>query len=1574
MLNTTTTARDSSGAGRSANLLNLLRYSTQNGQSSNSQSYDSQSNVREGPSSCPQVIHAPAPTAADPSGLLAALMRGHPADSDKQEQEPERGPEQEQEPAPAPGLRPTWNQGQPSDRTQDYLLSLLHRPKPESTAVKDEQKLHTESPRTADTSDPTSFIPMPSRAQFDYRAEGAKAYPLEDPSGASPVHQTPKASTTPASQAGTSQAASLPGQSVPPIQILEKADSSSNKRSVSERSWSANITSPDHTRQKTDHTISPLSHISSLHVLPPPHDSPRSQVSSRHPLPSVHDSPRSHKESVTEAVSHLAERADTEAQEAIARAEKEIALAEKEQHEAGEGIARDLENLMTAKSDQESLQSAQIAATAIKKELDKEDNQSVLEDHLDADGAEAVKHFIDEAAQASQSRGMVADSWESADADEIVVLEEGSSPVKVYNLPMKPWISITIQASEERATFPVDGILDIARLKKEFDQVDRNLVSSTEVHLTYGMSKAGGFRVIRQEDGKDARLFTDTQDRIFNVAMSVSAPGLSPKESVLCTGVSGTVYWVELTNGDRSHLDDTNPEQYGFALPPITAHEGDTPGGVLKTRARISAAHPEFFAVGRGKAIHIVWPHFVFRHNLFKSGHDRIVDTEKLLQQCSLKINTGKAGKDFTFSQDDTMVVSLDKSGRVKFWDVRDLTAADSSDPARPLPAHSSLEVKEPLMTLTTTPDREKAWPTSVLLLDKFRPYQRRTALRYMIVGMKQNHTLQLWDLALGKAVQEINFPHSNESDGVCSIAYHAPTSMIVVGHPTRNSIYFLHLSAPKYTLKTLSQVEFMQRLHAKDASIPSPDVTAVISGIREFSMAPKGLLRSCSILENPAAQGSGGEPVLFELYAMHSKGVTAFCVKQAELGWSGDNKIISPVDAVEAGMAKVSKLAAPDAIQPESHTAPQIRIATRNSRDLLQKASSSQGDELKNMALQTPVRLVERPKEREAALETPPPAYTPGEKVEKRNRKKKGAATDAATTTTTTTMVARAGGAGAGATSFEFAAGPSSGSATGLGALPGAPKREALPTNGDVTRTTAQLKAVPTKLISRNGNVENPPTTTTSALRGNQEFEQLIANKLRIMETQILDGVEAHADTLLHDLSSKLQEMLKLRDQEFAVHQATLLDTVSKVLTTNTDDALAKIVRAQFDKTVVPLISDQFFKMADTLGGRISKSLKQDVHQAIPAAINQALQQPDVLKSYLDRIASEIIAHTNAQTPKAVNSAVVRMLPNSLAKFSSDLLADMDEKLAQQQRNFDDKLGKVVEQVSHLADTVKNVANSQLLVQQDVRALTQLFQQRTQQSPSTSHPTAVSAAHHHVNAPAMHAQLPMPMPMQMPMHMPTQMQTQIPTQEMLSHEPFYAHGAPYSHRKHQDRQVVRQPMVPQQRAREDLANTVAKVMDLMRDHNYEQAAISWITAGDENMDEVFKNAILPFGTSFVPEMSPLLMLTVAQLLTKQLNPEAELHNGESHVLRSKLSLIDALIQQFAIHLPNQVSILGVFNGVMFGGLLTRKCLSRICKLCKSRPTSCPTSTAPSRRCSCTWAPRPRPTHTSRSCTRWRSR
>ncbi|KAM5343190.1 hypothetical protein ACJ41O_014156 [Fusarium nematophilum] len=706
-----------------------------------------QQGIIQGP--FPAHLHQPAPTAADPTGLLAALMRGtHEAEEPKQppQQAPQQQAPQQQPPQQQP--QSSFGNGSPPADTRSYLLNLLNRPKPSQG---EQQPMLTETSRSNNLTpqSPENTAAEPARYQGAYHqqlypqhqhfhpplvnpypnSQHYSAEPYADIAHAPPIaaesyhppSQEPQADVSAlyqqlmgslAQSSPQSQGHAAHSPSAAPFQILKKDSpaasqhSQHHEHSVVGSDRGSFPVSPHQIRRKATRTSSLHSHPSVKHGTPP---------TSEH---DAHGFAEKSTETVTEAVEDIADQVDQDAREALERAEHEQAQAE---------IAEDLEDMLNARSEKEFEDSAHTAAQAIQAELDRSDNEGVLEYALPSDVAETVREIVDEAAHG------VADSWESADQDEIVVIEEKEAPpVKVFNFPMKPWISITLleEGTEPRPQFRDETIMDIARLKKEFDQIDRNLYTATENYMAYGMSKQGGLRVIRQEDGKDAKIFTDTKDRIFNVAMSVtpSDHNGAHREAIIGTGISGTVYWVQIRDGEKDHIEDAHMEQYGFALPPMSSQEGDAPGGVLKTRARTSTIHPEYFAVGRGKSINLIWPSYILQNNLFKPGHDRVVDTETLAKQCSLKINTGKAGKDFTFSQDDSVIVSLDKSGRVKFWDVRDLTAVkEDSDPRAPMPAQTSLEVKEPLMTLATTPEGEKAWPTSVLLLDKQRPYQKRS-------------------------------------------------------------------------------------------------------------------------------------------------------------------------------------------------------------------------------------------------------------------------------------------------------------------------------------------------------------------------------------------------------------------------------------------------------------------------------------------------------------------------------------------------------------------------------------------------------------------------------------------------------------------------------------------------------------------------------------------------------------------------------------------------------------------------------------------------------------------------------
>ncbi|KAK7752263.1 hypothetical protein SLS62_005797 [Diatrype stigma] len=1323
---------------QSANLLNLLKFSGGGQQKSQYDSEPSptstgqpQSASFDGPPSLPHnnsqpPLHAPVPMPADPQGLLATLMKGTMGGDGSVSESSQR--------------HNSWTSTAPSADTQAYLLNLLHRPKPSQSdqlsanesshaatltppsvnnSAADHSREYSQLKQALSANASHDSTPMPFKfatkdqtqapsSKYEYGSPASSQHdgsrkptkfdytnPFDEFAAPPPQNGTPKSTSgasAPVDYTGTTVTtdAPLPATS---YQVLKKAPSATSSPGFAQ----------DH-KQPSSHQSSAASPLPLQRNSEGSPDSQQSNPDPKHTPSTGIAAPGSNgqenKETVSDALNGLAGQADKEAQDALDNAV----------HEVQSQIADELEDLMRAKTDADFQEAAEVVAKDIQHELNRKGNEGLLEEAYSPDTAQAIRDIVEDTAH-----GPVADSWESAEADEIVVIEEEPTPIKVYNFPMKPWISITMQDTEEpRPHFRDEVVLDIARLKKEFDQIDRNLVSATESYMTYGMSKAGGLRVIRQDDGRDAKLFTDTKDRIFNVAISSTPSDLNTthKESIIGTGISGTVYYVQIKNGEKDHIDDPNPEQYGFALPPISTQEGDTPGGVLKTRARISSSHPDYFAVGRGKTISIIWPAYIMQNNLFKPGHDRVVDTEKLSKQCALRINTGKAGKDFTFSQDDTTIVSLDKSGRVKFWDVRDLTTAnEDSDPRFPMPAHTSLEVKEPLMTLNTTPEGEKAWPTSVLLLDKQRPYQKRCALRYMIVGMKQNHTLQLWDLALGKPVQEFNLPHTKESDAVCSVMYHSASGMVIVGHPTRNSVYFLHLSAPKYTIKGLSQVDYIQKLVAKDSSIPEPDSTAVISGVREYSFSNKGVLRSLDILGTPAAAADSDEPTLFELYAMHSKGVTAIWVKNNELGWTKDNKVIAGVDAVETGLVKIAKLKElPSTIITEAVDEPitvPIRIAARSASKETpppQPAPHPAHEQpKKGLESNGPTSLHPERKEAEAPV-TP---INQLDKNEKKARKKRERAAAAAATAAEKLTVDNTQSNG---NSHSPRPGPASGKGAEARAAPA------------VTHNNMSAESI----VSAVKQIESSLGTSLSGI---------IANEMK-------------------DHKGKIEAQIRSREESFNNSQKDLLNLVSSVLNENVQAVLARIVSDQFEEHVVPALSNTIKVIAEQLegkiGGRISHSVQNQMQKLLPNAVTQALQKPELSKAISDKVVSSVAMDMEESFRRTLMDTITPVFSDMAVAASRSVVQDVELRAAEQielleQRHVADshKIDQLTVLVTRLSDTVSAMAATQSqfqdgflkMQQQLARERVPVPQPQPQPPPQPAHSQPHSQPHSHAHS-----------------------------------------------------------------------------------------------------------------------------------------------------------------------------------------------------------------------------------------------
>jgi hypothetical protein len=1248
-----TAAGGPSNADRTSSLLNLLKFSQPSTTSSASNTIPIGTPL---PPSREPSSHYAAPDTVGQSGsaqgrggsdLLAALMGSSQSTTGQQTSSSYASAAQ-----PVQSSFASANTSTPAD-TQAYLLQLLNQPKPaqsDSTPQLKSTKVFTPPSKASSQGDVGEITQALEDASLDMNMMGQAATesipsfanenvrdsapkntqglftyvnPFEQLAASSPRNRTPKNAT--------------PGPSgSPAIQILKhpRHESSDNKRKPAERSA---VSSPAHTKRKID----PSSQASSSPPIPLP--------DGRTPVEALMGiGAPDNKETVSDALNEVGSQVDREVQAAIARAEND---------ESQVAIEQDLENMLEAKTEEEFEEAAIATAIAIKKELDKDENLGAL-DSLPSPIAEAVKDIVDDTAQ-----GHIADSWESADAEDSPIKdEEEDSVVKVYNFPMRPWTSITIKETEEtRPLFRDEAVMDIARLKKDFDQIDRTLVTASNNFIVYGMSKNGGVRIIRQDDGKDARLFTETHDRIFSVVTSSSSADL--KEAIIGTGISGTVYWALIKDGEGDHIEESNPELYGFALPPIQAMDSESPGGVLKTRARKSSNHPDYFAVGRGKFIHVIWPSVILKQSFLKNGKDRIVDVEKYLTKHSLKVNTGKAGKDFAFSEDDTTIVSLDKAGRVKFWDVRSLTQTDIV--GNPSHGHS-IEIKEPLLTFTTTPATEKSWPTSVLLVDKLRPYQRGGALRYLIVGMKQNHTLQLWDLALAKPVQEIHLPHSKESDAVCSVVYHASTGMIIVGHPTRNSIYFLHLSAPKYNLpKNVTQAEYIEKLVASDPSAPKPESTAVISGMREYSFANKGVLRSLDILQTPNSSASGDLSTLFELYAMHSKGVTCLNIKQADLGWTSDNKVIHPVVADKAGVISIDTLKeipatpAPEIVEPAAQSSLPTRIVPRPAakesvaKDMPRKAtlgesssSAPKGDE----------------KVEKKEVSPPNGGFAPAsgpEKSEKKKRRK--------------------------ANSENSAPGPS-----------GAPHLS----------QSSKMVILDPSSNTRNGSVGKTVATTAPAPEINTigTPQDISDAAIKIIETRVAAEVKTIFSQSMDSLYQNIKDDRRTQAAVAEAKSDAMLRLVSSTLSDNIEVTLGRIVSGTIQKSVLPTLSDLVDEnLGPKLNSHLIQNMPMELQKVLPDAIGKALQQPQLLKLMSEALAKSVAFRVEEQFAIILQNVVTPAFTSLAIQTSQRVAGDIQRQASAQietierQRQADTvKIDQLTQLVTSLSETVSSMASAQ--------------------------------------------------------------------------------------------------------------------------------------------------------------------------------------------------------------------------------------------------------------------------------------
>lgn len=1015
-------------------------------------------------------------------------------------------------------------------------------------------------------------------------------------------------------------------------------------------------------------------------------------------------------ETVAEALNEVGSKVDQEAGKALAQAEARVDQIEKPADAKEDGSQGPEEAALHAAAEE-----VRDAVIEVKQALDKEENEGVLEEAMPAAVAEAVKDIIDDAAEA----------WESDEKEESQGQAENDRTVRVYQFPLKPFVSIDIKRKTP-ATLQVrdDAITHIARFRKDFDQTDRTLGTATNEFIAYGSPRPGGLRLIRQDDGVARHLFTDTHDRVFHISLSTTPNTQEVSQTVLATGTSGSVYWATIMKPDTDFFD-LGLDKDGLIIPPSASQAETSPGGQLKTRAKKSSRHPEVFAVGRGKAIHIIFPYHAAKSEHILGG-DHIgtgntLDTENYLRERNLKIATGKAGKDFAFSEDDSVIVSLDKVGRLAFWDVVDLLDPANGSASKIAP----IELKTPLLTFVTASTSEKSWPTSVMLVDKLRPYVKGVAQRYALVGIKQNHTLQLWDLCLLKAVQEVNFPHDSETDAICSVAYHPSSGIIVLAHPTRNSIYFVHLSAPKYNLPSMSQARFVQRLASKDSTLPRPEATAIMSGLREYSFDSIGHIRSVDLLsleESRRSLDDDEDPPLFELYVMHSRGVTSFSVSKADLGWSKDSKVLHPVDAEkekqislrdlrELSQASVSEHSSvnSDHLTPKATSAaskPSQRESSRSNQNSRKKGRNPKSEE--SAAVDTSSN--KEPADGDGA---PAPNGSP-EKTDKKKKKKRDTAA-AAPSSAADTGSQKAAAVTEASTTAESRTHPPQGPA---------PQVETKPSVLEVPDTAPSSRPI------TNGQSINVGISGEFLDKELQKIEHSVSAEFKRVFAQELET-----------LYRRFDDDKRVQSAAGAAKQDAMLRLVSSTLGENVEKSLSRIIQNNIEQAVIPAIADI---TASKLDSKLSEIMTQQLQHAIPAslklalpeAISRGVQNPEVLRLLSEQITSKVCGHVDrefaAGLHKTIMPAFQNLTANLAQKVSNEAYGRIREQLQKaekQNRSDSAKIDQLTELVQGLSETVHAMAAAQGHFQEEILKLQQqVMQDRRTSSGATGSSNRASA------------------------------------------------------------------------------------------------------------------------------------------------------------------------------------------------------------------------------------------------------
>ncbi|KAK6845028.1 hypothetical protein PG995_015138 [Apiospora arundinis] len=561
-------------------------------------------------------------------------------------------------------------------------------------------------------------------------------------------------------------------------------------------------------------------------------------------------------------------------------------------------------------------------------------------------------------------------------------------------------------------------------------------------------------------------------------------------------------------------------------------------------------------------------------------------------------------------------------------------------------------------------------------------------------------------------------------------------------------------------------------------------------------------------MLGTPAAELEKDEQTLFELYVMHSKGVSNICIKQSELGWTQDNKVIAPVDAIEAGIVKITKLKELPSTQPtepqptEDPTSLPIRIATRP--NLKENASphpqpgSGQEEAIRKSAddLATSRQQPDR-----KAADAPVTPNNQTEKSDRRSRKKREKA------------AAAAAAAEKQSNSQDPIQSTSSAHSPRVG--PTMAKNEAK------SSASAQSNALPDSLQSAVKQIEMTLSGVVQAalVENRQKMDDDLRNRDKVFTKSQLDLLDSVSATLDDNVSRLLTRTISDKVEEHVV------PAVNELITRTITEQLARTVTEQIDSKV---------------SGRISHAVQNQMQKLLPAAVSQAIQKPELAKVVTEKIGQSLSVNVEKSFMDALHKTITpnftRMAATAANQATNTVrqqAAEQIEELEHKIRADSNKIDQLTALVTRLSDTVSSMAATQA---QFHEAFLKMQQPASRERPSreVSHSQYSQAS------------------------------------QGPSYSNMQAQNYPSPSANSGNQMMLRNAAGSSNSKDHELDRTIADIASLVERGELEAALVKWLQS--DRKDSIFKGYLIKLDANTLNELSPLVSLAAIAELARELD------------------------------------------------------------------------------------------------------